>query len=120
MKREAESLVQIDRKEGCIEIRYRERSCDERYLSWVIPTPHAENLARWWDGEGRRLRTTDLPVIDLRCGSVTISMTVANRIDVRGLDSRGRPDMIGCSLPREAVSALSEILNRAETSMPNR
>ena len=115
MKHDTRSSIQIEHKDGRIEIRCFERPDDERYLYWVMPTQEAEDLARWWNDGGADLRAGDLPVADCRCRSVAVSAHTMNRIEVRSLDSRGRPSMIGYSLPRDAVAAL----HRGEASKPN-
>lgn len=119
MKRDTRFSVRIERKNGCIELCCFAKPCDERYLCWVMPTQEAEDLARWWDCGGADLVAGDLPVADCRCRSVAVSAHTMNRIEVRGLDSRGRPSMIGYSLPRDAVAALAAALSRGEASRPN-
>jgi hypothetical protein len=119
MKHDTRSSIQIEHKDGRIEIRCFERPDDERYLYWVMPTLEAEDLARWWNDGGADLQAGDLPLADCRCRSVAVSAHTMNRIEVRSLDSRGRPSMIGYSLPRDAVAALAAALHRGEASKPN-
>ncbi|HSV99015.1 MAG TPA: hypothetical protein VLI39_02515 [Sedimentisphaerales bacterium] len=119
MKHDARSPIQIEHKDGRVEIRCFERPEDERYLCWVMPTQEAEDLARWWNDGGVDLRAGDLPVADCRCRSVAVSAHTVNRIEVRSLDPQGRPSMIGYSLPRNAVAALAAALSRGEASKPN-
>jgi hypothetical protein len=119
MKHEIQPLVQIERKDECIEVRCFERPDDERYLCWVMPTQEAEDLARWWNDGGANLGAGDLGVTTCRCGSVAVSAHTVNRIEIRSLDPQGRPSMIGYSLPRNAVAALAAALSRKEASKPN-
>jgi hypothetical protein len=119
MTHDARSPIQIEHKDGRVEIRCFERPDDERYLYWVMPTQEAEDLARWWNDGGADLHAGNLPLADCRCGSVAVSAHTLNRIEVRSLDSRGRPSMIGYSLPRDAVTALAAALSRGEASKPN-
>jgi len=119
MKHEIRPLVQIERKDGRTEIRCFEEPRDERYLCWVMPTQEAEDLARWWNDGGAGLRAGDLPLAACRCRSVAVSAHTMSRIEVRSLDSRGRPSMIGYSLPRAVVAALAATPICGEASKPN-
>ena len=119
MKREGNSLVQIEHKDRHIEIRYFVKARDKRYLCWVIPTPEARDLAQWWNRGGMRLLPRDLPVTDCRAGFVAVSISSLKRVDVRGIDPRGRLSMLGHSLPSAAVALLTETLNCRDTSRPN-
>lgn len=119
MKHDTRSSIQIEPQEGRVEIRCFEKPCDERHLCWVMSAREAEDLARWWNNGGADLRTEDLPLTYCRCRSVAVSAHTRNRIEVRSLDSRGRPSMISYSLPRDAVAALGAVLHRREASRPN-
>ena len=101
MRHDVGSLVQVEATNGYMEIPFFEWLRDERYLCWVIPTPEAEHLTRWWNTTGRRLCARDLPITRCHCGSVAVSACVMTRVDVRAVYSRGRLAMImiGYSLP---------------------
>jgi len=82
-------------------------------LVWTMPLQHARDLARWWQAEGAELDAAQLPLRDQRFQSVTLSMFTRTTVEVRGLDSLGRPKLEAYSLPRSLVGRLVERLETA-------
>lgn len=104
-KKQPVEIKRLD--DGIVELRYYDNPKSDRYFSWKMPIHEANDLVRWWDNEGIRLKKRQLPVVDYRCGSVLISMNTQARVEVRAFDQYGRLKNLGYSLPRKVVEYLS-------------
>jgi len=82
-------------------------------LVWTMPLQHARDLARWWQAEGAELGAAQVPLRDRRFQSVSLSIFTLATVEVRGLDSLGRPKLEAYSLPRSLVGRLVERLETA-------
>ena len=100
--------LQMEQAENSVlELRYFDTPGSNCYRSWKLSVDEAADLAEWWKSQGQYTCPRDLPVRNLRVGSVQISMPALEAIEVRGLDSRNRPKLQGCLLPRDVVEFLS-------------
>ena len=113
-KKQPVEIKRLD--DGIVELRYYDNPSSDRYFSWKMPIHEANDLVRWWDNEGIRLKKRQLPVVDYRCGSVLISMNTQARVEVRAFDQYGRLKTLGYSLPRTVVECLGIWLQDAQQS----
>ena len=108
--------VQIEQLDGeMFELRYFDTPECHGYRSWKLSVAEAADLTAWWTSQGRLTCSRHLPIRCLRTGGILVSMFTLTSIEICGLDSRGKPRMQNCSLPREVVEVLAQRLTETQT-----
>lgn len=97
--------VEFSAQDGFVEIRYFNTPEDERYYSWRLPVSIVDSIIVW--RQKIRKQKNAFPVQE-RTKVCQITMNSSRSVDIRSLDSMGRVDMIGWSLPTLAVDSLNE------------
>jgi hypothetical protein len=100
----ADAKVEFISKDGIIEIRYFDTPKDELYRSWKLPESIAGELIAFWRSLKKNKKTT-FP-LQKRTKVCEFTMNTEKFIDIKSLDSRGRTNMTGWSLPNIAVEEL--------------
>jgi hypothetical protein len=99
--------VELHRRDGgTVCIRYRDSS-DVRALEWTMSEALANDVRVWWETEGRReAGHVTAPKTTVR-GCAQIALCAGAYVSIRELDARGRPSMVGWTLPLHIVAALA-------------
>lgn len=96
--------VELSAQDGVIEIRYFDTPKDERYRSWKLPEPIANELAAWWLGLKKNGKLF-FP-LQKKTKVCELTMNTGKFIGVKSLDCRGRTDMTGWNLPAAVIERL--------------
>jgi len=89
---------------GIIEIRYFDNPKDQLYRSWKLPEAIANELIAWW-AMLKKNKGTAFP-LQKRAKVCEFTMYTEKYVDIKPLDSRGRTNMTGWSLPALAIEKL--------------
>ncbi len=89
---------------GIIEIRYFDTLKDELYRSWKLPESIVNELITWWISL-RKNKEITCPLQE-RTKVCEFTMHTGKNIEIKSLDSKGRTNMTGWSLPAAAVDRL--------------
>jgi len=92
--------VEFSLQDGLIQIRYFDSPQDERCRSWRIPVTIADSVSAWRQQINKQKSSFPLKERTTVC---EITMNSDKSVEVKSLDSMGRTDMIGWSLPVLAV-----------------
>ena len=96
--------VELSAQDGVIEIRYFDTPKDERYRSWRLPEAIVNELITFWKST-KKNRKGSFPLQE-RTKVCEFTMNTEKFIEIKSLDSRGRTNMTGWSLPNVAVEDL--------------
>jgi hypothetical protein len=95
-----------------LELRYYDDGKPGKYRCWTIPLQEARDIGCWWSETGSRVGAgRPLPEAQ-RVGSILISFMSPTQVHALGCDQRGRSNITGYQLPREAVAALGAWLDQ--------
>lgn len=99
------SRVEFNVHDDLIEIRYFDTPKDERYRSWKLPVSIADSVIAWRQKINKQKSTFPLKERTKVC---EITMNSDKSVEIKSLDSMGRTNMTGWSLPILAVDNLGE------------
>lgn len=96
--------VEFFANDGILEIRYFDTQKDHLYYGWRLPESVADELITFWISMEKN-KEINLP---LRKRTTLCEFTIYTEsfIEIKSLDSRGRTNMIGWSLPKVVVEEL--------------
>jgi len=98
--------VEFIAQDGLIEIRYFDSPEDEQCRSWRIPLSIADSVIAWRQKIKKQKEIT-FPLQE-RTKVCEITMNSSKSVEIKSLDSMGRTNMTGWSLPILAVDNLGE------------
>jgi len=89
-----------------VDLRFYESAEDSTYRGWKMSLPVAAAVADWWRNNGDQSPKGKKVKSDI----VDITLLSASHVEIRALDSLGRPKLTGWSLPIIVVEALEKEL----------
>jgi hypothetical protein len=102
-----------------LELRYYDDGRPGTYRCWRIPLHEARDIAGWWTETGSHV-VPGRPLPDAqRVGSVLACFMSPTQIHALGCDQRGRSNITGYQLPREAVAFLNVWLDQNPAAKPH-
>ena len=96
--------VEFIAQDGLIEIRYFDTPKDERYRSWKLPLSIADELIAWQQ-KIKKQKESIFPLKE-KTRVCEITMDLIKHIEIKSLDSMGRANMTGWSLPSVVADSL--------------
>ncbi len=100
---ERNTKVELSAQDGLIEIRFFDSPEDELYRSWKLPVPIADSLIAWRQKINKQKNAFPLKGRTKVC---EITMNSDKGVEIKSLDSMGRTNMTGWSLPVVVIEKL--------------
>lgn len=103
--------VEIRRlEEQQVELMYYPDPEADGYRSWKLGLRETKHLVAWWTNVGIHFQEDATPIVHQRFENILVSMFSRNMVEVRTLNEYGKPDHVGCALPRAVLSRLPDCL----------